>query len=138
MINLTFHNATRKKYSRRSFQKTLALAAQLTGLGDREVGIAISLVSPQQIQKLNARYRQRDKPTDVLSFDLGKVSLDGIMELGDIFICPAAADTGLLELAAHGFLHLLGYDHVQPRARQTMLRLQQKILKHAQTNHLRD
>jgi len=70
------------------------------------------------VRRLNARYRRRDRPTDVLSFPAG----GGEAGLGDVLISVPAAERNarrlgrslereLLVLALHGFLHLLGYDH---------------------------
>ncbi len=70
------------------------------------------------IRSLNARYRGKDRPTDVLSFP-GPGGEDG---LGDIIISVPAAERNarrlgrplsaeLEVLALHGFLHVLGYDH---------------------------
>ena len=65
---------------------------------------------------------KKDKPTDVLSFPVGKKGPDGRFFLGDIIVSvPVAERQGrekghgleqeLKLLAVHGFLHLLGYDH---------------------------
>ena len=81
--------------------------------------ISIAFVVPSEIQKLNKKYRKKDKPTDVLSFE--KVS-DFKEEFSEIIICPSlvrenAKDSKLSlkkELAKtliHGILHILGYDH---------------------------
>ena len=70
------------------------------------------------IRRLNARYRGKDRPTDVLSFP-GPGADQG---LGDVIISIPAAERNarrlgrplgaeLEVLALHGFLHLLGYDH---------------------------
>jgi probable rRNA maturation factor len=74
------------------------------------------------MRTLNRKFRKKDKPTDVLSFPLGKKGPDGKFYLGDIVIAvPVASrqarDKGhglereLKLLALHGFLHLIGFDH---------------------------
>lgn len=79
------------------------------------------------IQALNRQWRQLDQPTDVLSFAMGEGE-DAELNpdvLGDIVIAvPTAArqaaeqghavDVEVRVLLVHGFLHLLGYDHVDP------------------------
>lgn len=81
--------------------------------------VSVAFVSPSEIQKLNKKYRKKDKPTDVLSF--GKAS-DFKDEHSEVVICPfvvrdMAKDSPLplkKELAKaliHGMLHNLGYDH---------------------------
>src|SRR5260221_14466727 len=81
--------------------------------------ISIAFVTPQEIQKLNKKYRKKDKPTDVLSFE--KVS-DFKDEMSEVIICPEvvrsnASDSQLSfkkelsKILIHGVLHALGYDH---------------------------
>ena len=80
--------------------------------------VALVLTGDARVRALSARYRHKDKPTDVLSFP-GPGGLEG---LGDIVISVRMAERNaqalgrtLLQeldvLALHGFLHLLGYDH---------------------------
>ena len=94
----------------------------------RSVEISVRLTGDDEIRALNAKWRGRDKPTNVLSFPLAESSDldrggDGPeLMLGDIVlargICVAEAeDKGLpiedhaAHLLVHGTLHLLGYDH---------------------------
>jgi len=81
--------------------------------------VSVAFVSPAEMQKLNKKYRKKDKPTDVLSFE--KVS-DFKEEAAEIIICPQVvrenATTSKLSLKKelakmliHGILHALGYDH---------------------------
>jgi probable rRNA maturation factor len=90
------------------------------GLSDPE--IVLVFVGTKAIRTLNRKYRRKDRPTDVLSFRIGKKGADGKFYLGDIVISvPVAAKqarTGghslereLEVLVLHGFLHLAGYDH---------------------------
>jgi probable rRNA maturation factor len=95
----------------------------------RPVEISVLLTGDDQVRELNAEYRGKRKPTNVLSFPMAEV--DDLLEaniagpellLGDIIVahgvCEAeAADKGLsveqhaTHLIVHGTLHLLGYDH---------------------------
>lgn len=79
-------------------------------------------VGTEAIRTLNRKYRRKDRPTDVLSFRIGKKGADGKFYLGDIVISvPVAArqarrhghglERELEVLALHGFLHLAGYGH---------------------------
>ena len=89
-------------------------------LGNPEV--VLIFVGTEAIRTLNRKYRRKDRPTDVLSFRIGKKGADGKFYLGDIVISvPVAAkqartrghglERELEVLALHGFLHLAGYDH---------------------------
>ena len=79
-------------------------------------------VGTEAIRTLNRKFRRKDRPTDVLSFPIGKTGADGKFYLGDIVISvPVAAkqarrlghglERELEVLVLHGFLHLAGYDH---------------------------
>ncbi len=96
------------------------------------VEISIRLTSDDEVHTLNKQYRQKDKPTNVLSFPMVQADLletitqnsdDGEVLLGDIVlahgVCFAeAAERGIsvedhaTHLMVHGVLHLLGYDHI--------------------------
>jgi len=96
---------------------------------DRLVEISVRLTGDKEVQSLNAQWRGKDKPTNVLSFpmaesdDLQGTNVAGPeLLLGDIIlargVCEAeAADKGVTveqhatHLLIHGTLHLLGYDH---------------------------
>jgi probable rRNA maturation factor len=100
------------------------------GKGERTVELSVRLTSDDQVHALNAEWRGKDKPTNVLSFpmaaeeELGTATVPGPeLMLGDIIlargVCAAeAADKGLplechaAHLMVHGTLHLLGYDHM--------------------------
>jgi len=97
--------------------------------------VSINLVNDKQIHKLNKQYRGIDKPTNVLSFELG----DDIL-LGDIFISidtvkREAKESGITfeehvaHMIVHGMLHLQGYDHLNDKEANVMESKEIKILK---------
>lgn len=112
--------------------------------------ISVTFMDNQGIQEINRDYRQKDSPTDVISFaleELGEGELPVIFEgadalprnLGDIMISVEKAKEQALEydhtyerelgfLAVHGFLHLNGYDHMTEEDEKEMFDLQRKIL----------
>lgn len=94
----------------------------LEGEGVREGELSLSFVTEEEMTDLHQRYLGEAGPTDVLSFPLGEEGL-----VGDVVVCPAVAarnnpDLGseLRLLVVHGVLHLLGYDHEDPRDRALM------------------
>jgi probable rRNA maturation factor len=110
-------------------RRVLQRAARTLGVGGE---VALLLAGDQRVRRLNARYRGKDRPTDVLSFP----GEGGDLGLGDIVISvPAAARNAraygrsLLQeldvLALHGFLHVLGYDHESDDG--TMDRLERRL-----------
>jgi probable rRNA maturation factor len=97
-------------------------------------GLTVLLVSNARIRTLNRRFLGRDRPTDVLAFPAGGA------ELGDVVVSvdrarvqarAAGHATGVevAFLAAHGALHLLGYEDATPRGRARMLRRQRDLLR---------
>jgi len=98
--------------------------------GPRVVELSVRLAGDEEVRKLNAKWRGKDKPTNVLSFpmaesgDLAELSSPGPeLMLGDIIlasgVCAAEAadkaisiDQHAAHLMVHGTLHLLGYDHM--------------------------
>jgi probable rRNA maturation factor len=90
-------------------RRLCTIAAAAAGVADGHV--AIEFVGAARIGELNARYRGRPRPTDVLSFPVdGAEPLDDARELGDIVICPEHT-VDVREAVIHGMLHLLGMDH---------------------------
>ena len=100
--NLTDFQADRRFFS------TVAKKV-LKGENRETQTISLAFVSEEEIKKLNQKFRKKNKPTDVLSFELKE---DGY--LGEIIICPEIVkEKGeeVLEVFIHGILHLCGYDH---------------------------
>jgi len=83
----------------------------LASAGIEEGHMAVEFVDADRIQILNRRFRDIDRPTDVLSFGVDESGeAAGPRELGDIVICPEHT-TDLREAVVHGTLHLTGMDH---------------------------
>lgn len=113
-----------------------------------EVEVAVTFMTDDAIQEVNAQYRGKDVPTDVISFALeemteGEVAIvaeEGMPTvLGDILISVETAARQAGEyghdfkreigfLALHGFLHLLGYDHMTEEEETKMFGRQKEIL----------
>jgi probable rRNA maturation factor len=109
----------------------------------RSGDLTVRIVSPEEIQALNATYRGKDRPTNVLSFpfEIPQDVADALDDvyLGDLAICadvvaqeaeaqgkPLAAHWA--HMVVHGTLHLLGFDHIEPDQAQEMERLETEIL----------
>lgn len=86
-------------------------------LGLERATVGLMVVGEDEMAAINGEHRGKPEPTDVLAFPVdGPEALDWPgdgppPELGDVVICPAAAQEPLETLAVHGLLHLLGYDH---------------------------
>ncbi|WP_338777191.1 rRNA maturation RNase YbeY [Metabacillus sp. FJAT-52054] len=109
--------------------------------------VSVTFTDNSRIQEINREYRDKDQPTDVISFAMEEQGEDEIEiigadmppVLGDIIISvertrEQAADYGhsfkreLGFLAVHGFLHLLGYDHLTEEDEKEMFTKQKGIL----------
>jgi probable rRNA maturation factor len=84
--------------------------------------LSVRIVGLARSRSLNARYRHKDKPTNVLSFSGAGSAPDGRHFLGEIVVCaPVVAREALAQaksleshwahMTVHGVLHLLGFDH---------------------------
>lgn len=102
----------------------------------------VIIVDNNKIHELNKEYRNIDRETDVISFALEDdktFNLKDIRVLGDIYISIDKARSQAKEyghslkrelcfLCVHGFLHLLGYDHMKKEDEEVMFKLQEEIL----------
>ena len=103
----------------------------------------IIIIDNPTIHKINKEYRDKDAPTDVISFaledDKTVIEPDGVRILGDIYISIDKVHEQALEyghsfkrelsfLAVHGLLHLLGYDHMEKSDEEVMFKKQEEVL----------
>lgn len=114
---------------------------------EEQTEVSVTFVSNETIHEINLEYREKDSPTDVISFAMeelgeGEVELIGgemPRVLGDIIISVPKAREQAEEyghsftrelgfLAIHGFLHLLGYDHLTKEDEKKMFTRQKEIL----------
>jgi probable rRNA maturation factor len=90
--------------------------------------VSVALVDEETIRELNLKYRSKDSPTDVLSFEI-----DGPYGemVGEIVICPsvASSEMGIEELVVHGALHLSGMDHGEDFEASEMAFAQYEVLR---------
>ncbi|MDU0462816.1 rRNA maturation RNase YbeY [Staphylococcus ureilyticus] len=121
----------------------LTFAKEQEGI-ENDAELSVTFVDKVEIQQINKMYRDKDKATDVISFALEEdepeiSGLDIPRVLGDIIICTEVAQSQadayghsfereLGFLALHGFLHLLGYDHIDEADEKVMFGRQDEIL----------
>ena len=113
----------------------------LNVLGHDNWEVSVLCCSNRYIKTLNAQYRGKDEPTDVLAFPAGDapaagtlpyiagdivVSLDALEENARFF--SVCADEELRRLLVHGILHLAGEDHASNSEEEPMLQYQEEIL----------
>jgi probable rRNA maturation factor len=106
----------------------------LERLGETAAEVHLVLTSDHTVRELNRQYREIDRATDVLSFPDGDELPSGERLLGEVVISldsakRQGADLGhgevreLCELALHGTLHLLGYDHERDQGEMNEIEL---------------
>ena len=116
--------------------KLLECAAEYENVDTEITEMSLSFVSKEEIQEINRDYRGKDVPTDEIDI----IGLeDEINSIGDVIICVDIAHEQAKEyehsfdreigfLAVHGFLHLLGYDHMTEEDEKEMFGKQEEIL----------
>ena len=130
-------------------KKVLDKCFEEEGLLDSKLIMTITFTTPEEIRKINKKYRKIDKATDVLSFPMfEKDELDEKIKsgdfpyedvLGDVIISiekvrEQANEYGhsfereLSYMLVHGFYHLMGYDHIEEEDKKIMRPKEEKIL----------
>ena len=106
---------------------------------NKKVSLTLLLSNNENIKRLNKNFRNKDKPTDILSFPFSKkVKILKQTYIGDIIISYDFINKPktqklvffrkkLIKIFIHGFLHLLGFDHVKLKDYKKMLKEEQKI-----------
>ena len=142
-------------YNKSKFKKLLVLTLESFSVSevcrrsfripfDTVIEFSIVLCGGRRIKSLNNQYRNKNKITDVLSFqmveNLKSLKNEPIVLLGDIFICrersiqdaklyDISVEDELIHLFVHGFLHLLGLDHEKSSSEERkMANIEQEIL----------
>lgn len=114
----------------------------LDRLSLKNVLFNVIIVDNDSIHKINKEYRGIDRPTDVITFaleDNKQINMPEVRVLGDIYISYDKVISQAKEynhsikreicfLAVHGFLHLLGYDHMEKEEEKVMFARQELIL----------
>ncbi|BAS45986.1 hypothetical protein SSCHL_1206 [Staphylococcus schleiferi] len=111
---------------------------------NEEAELSVTFSDKDEIQSINRDYRDKDRVTDVISFAFEEQEdifegMDMPRILGDIIICTDVAQEQAQQynhsferelgfLALHGFLHLLGYDHMTEEEEKIMFSRQKEIL----------
>ena len=106
---------------------------------NKKVSFSVLLSNNKNIKKLNKKFRNKDKPTDVLTFPFEKkFNIKKNCYLGDIVISydyihkPKILNNldfkkKVIKVFIHGFLHLLGYDHVKIKDYKKMTKEEENI-----------
>ncbi len=106
---------------------------------NKRIFLTLQLSNNKNIKKLNKKFRNKDNPTDVLSFPLNnKINKSKTIYLGDIIISynfmnkPKSQNLDIfkqkvIKTFIHGFLHLIGFDHIKNRDYKKMIKEEEFI-----------
>ena len=123
------------------FKKVCKAFPKKYKFSNKKVSFTLLLSNNKNIKKLNKDFRNKNKPTDILSFPLEKkTKISKNIYLGDIIISynyldkPKSQDLKLfkekvIKIFIHGFLHLLGFDHSKNKDYSKMLREENFLFK---------
>ena len=141
MSSIEFYNETEEKVlEEKELKKLIKYAVKYMKL--KNVTFSVIFVDNEKIKELNKNYRNIDRITDVITFrlaDYEEVKCGKISVLGEVYISLDKAKEQSIEyghsylrelsfLLVHGFLHLLGYDHMNEEDEKEMFSLQEEIL----------
>ncbi len=102
----------------------------------QSASVSIVLVNDAKIHAMNKEFLQHDYPTDIITFPLEEETIDGELYISLDTAARQAEEYGvsltneLMRLAAHGTLHLVGYDDVSTEERKEMSRLEDTYIRH--------
>ena len=144
MININVFS-NEKAWSRRLknkelfFKKICSVFPKKYKFSNKRISLTLMLSNNIKIKKLNRYFRNKNKPTDILSFPLSEKSkISKKTYIGDIIISYNYLDKPrsqssklfkkkLIKIFIHGFLHLLGFDHIKNKDYKKMLQEEEKI-----------
>ena len=123
------------------FKKICSLFPKKYQFPNKKINFSLLLSNNKKTKKLNKDFRNKNKPTDVLSFPFDtKIKISKITYIGDIIISynymnkPRSKNIKnfkekVIKTFIHGFLHLIGFDHIKNKDYKRMLSEEEKIFK---------
>lgn len=143
-MDVLLENNTKEEVNYKLIENVISEALKYEGVSDN-TEISVTIVDNEEIRKINNKFRNIDRATDVLSFPLIDFDNEDLpndgskIYLGDIIISIERAKEQANEyghsldrevgfLTAHSMLHLLGYDHMVPEEEKVMFAKQEEIL----------
>ena len=135
----------RLRNSENFFKKICNAFPKKYKFSNKKVSLSLLLSNNKNIKKLNKNFRNKNKSTDILSFPLNKkIKILDNTYLGDIIISynyldnPKSQDLEsfkkkTIKIFIHGFLHLIGFNHIKNKDYFEMLREENLIYKHVKS-----
>jgi probable rRNA maturation factor len=146
MTAVTINNDDSRSCDTAALSDLLAHHMPATGV-DPNSPVHVLFVDTDRMTELHLQWMQEPGPTDVLSFPMDEVRGAGKSQplnfgtLGDIVVCLEVAEQQAMAqgrsldeevqfLVTHGYLHLIGFDHLDDAERAEMFALQEELLNH--------
>lgn len=125
---IEINNATKFTVDKKLFT---GLAKIILKGENKQIDLSVAFIPPEEIKKVNKKYRNKNKPTDVLAFE----PISKISNLAEIVICIEVVKENakkfnntfkkeLVKVFIHGVLHVLGYDH--EKSEKEALKMEEK------------
>ena len=149
MCEIIYEDVEPNEQYESTIKKVLKECYEVENLVNSKLIITVTFTTPENIRKINNKYRNIDRATDVLSFPMfEKDELDKKIKeqdficedvLGDIIISVEKVEEQAKEyghsferelsyMVVHGFYHLMGYDHIEEEDKKKMRPKEEKIL----------
>ncbi len=151
MLSLNFNKRVKCPWTRSEIEKVFKIIQNKTRETD---GLEVNIVGDKEIKDLNFRYRGKNKVTDVLSFawQEDKIFYSATLQrtiawhdfaksknLGQIYVCypqivrqakefRVKIKEEFVRMLAHGFLHIIGHDHIKKKEAEKMFKIQEEIV----------
>ncbi len=136
MLSLDFNKRVRCPWSLLEIQKVFKVIHKNTKINGE---VEVNIIGDEEQKKLNFHYRGLNKTTDVLSFAWKEDKVIKTDYLGQIYISypqivrqakglGISAKEEFVRMLAHGFLHIIGHDHIEKKEAEVMFGIQEKIV----------
>ena len=147
-VEITYNLIEKNELYEELIEKVIDECFKNEKMDNLKLYVSITLTIPDEIQKINKKYRNIDKPTDVLSFPMfEKEEIQELIKenyqvddvLGDIIISIPRVKEQAIEyghsferelsyMCVHGFYHLMGYDHIRDEDKKEMRAKEDEVL----------
>lgn len=147
-VEITYNSIEKNELYEDLIEKVIDECFKNEKMDNLKLYVSITLTIPDEIQKINKKYRNIDKPTDVLSFPMfEKEEIQELIKenyqvddvLGDIIISIPRVKEQAIEyghsferelsyMCVHGFYHLMGYDHIRDEDKKKMRAKEDEVL----------
>lgn len=147
-VEITYNSIEKNELYEDLIEKVIDECFKNEKMDNLKLYVSITLAIPDEIQKINKKYRNIDKPTDVLSFPMfEKEEIQELVKenyqvddvLGDIIISIPRVKEQAIEyghsferelsyMCVHGFYHLMGYDHIRDEDKKKMRAKEDEVL----------